>query len=257
MMEIKSISSMFVVVDDMKKELNQEQLDRYYCSIKLNEIGEQGQLKLLNSKVLVVGAGGLASSTLMYLSSSGVGYIGIIDNDNVASNNLPRQILYNSSDIGKKKVEMAKKRLRSLNKDAKAKVYDELLNIDNASKIIKGYDLIIDCVDNFETKFLINDTCVKLHKPFITGGVSDYRGQVMTYIPEKLKDFKSLFSELPVNIDEKYKDDDGVFPPAVAIISNIQASEALKYLLGIGELLTNQMLVVDTLNWHFQKIKIN
>ena len=149
MMEIKSISSMFVVVDNMKRELNQEQLDRYYCSIKLNEIGEQGQLKLLNSKVLVVGAGGLASSTLMYLSSSGIGYIGIIDSDNIASNNLPRQILYNSSDIGKKKVEMAKKRLRSLNKDVKVKVYDELLNIDNAAKIIKGYDLIIDCVDNY------------------------------------------------------------------------------------------------------------
>lgn len=240
----------------MIKELSNEQLERYYCSIKLKEIDEQGQLKLLNSKVLVVGAGGLASSTLLYLASSGVGYIGIIDNDNIASNNLPRQVLYNSSDIGKKKVEMAKKRLKSLNKDVKVKVYDELLDGSNAKKIIKGYDLVIDCVDNFETKFLINDTCVKLHKPFVTGGVSDYKGQVMTYIPGKFRDFKSLFSEPPINIDPKYQDDDGVFPPAVAIIGNIQASEALKFLLGIGELLTNQMLVVDTLNWHFQKIKI-
>ena len=246
---------MFEVVVNMKKELSQEQIKKYYCSIKLKGIDIKGQAKLLNSKVLVVGAGGLASSVLMYLASSGVGYIGIIDDDFIALDNLPRQILYNSSDIGKKKVETAKKRLKSLNKDIKVKVYDEKLTIDNAKMVIKGYDIVLDCVDNFETKFLIDDVCVSLKIPFVSGGVSDYKGQVMTYVPGISKDFKYLFSELPVNIDEKYKDDDGVFPPAVGIIGNIECSEALKLLLGIGKLLTNQMLIVDTLNWNIQKIK--
>ena len=194
---------MFVVVVNMKDKLTNEQLDRYYCSIKLDNINEQGQAKLLNSKVLVVGAGGLASSTLMYLASSGVGTIGIIDDDFIALNNLPRQIIYNSSDVGKKKVETAKKRLNELNKDVNVIIHDEKLTKDNAKEIISSYDIILDCVDNFETKFLINDTCVLLKKPFITAGVSDYKGQVMTYVPDVSKDFKSLFSELPINIDPK------------------------------------------------------
>ena len=247
---------MFVVVDNMRKELTHEQLEKYYCSIKLKEIDQKGQLKLLNSKVLVVGAGGLASSTLMYLASSGIGYIGIIDDDYVSLNNLPRQILYSPNDIGKKKIDAAKKKLESLNKDVEIKTYNERLTELNARKIISEYDLVLDCVDNFETKFLIDDACVFLNKPFVTAGVSDYKGQVMTYIPNVSSDFKSLFSELPININPQDQDDDGVFPPAVGIISNIQICEALKYLLGIGELLTNQMLVVDTLLWRFQKIAI-
>lgn len=244
---------MSVVVDNM---LTDKQLEKYYCSISLKEIGEQGQEKLLNSKVLVVGAGGLASSTLLYLASSGVGFIGIIDDDNINLDNLPRQVLYHCSDLGKKKVSVAKKRLKSLNEDVNIKVYDERLTIDNAKRILKKYDLIIDCVDNFETKFLINDTCVLLRKPFITGGVSDYQGQVMTYIPKQSIDFKSLFSELPINIKEEDKDDDGVFPPAVGLIGNIIVSEAIKYIVGIETLLKNQLLVINTLTWRVQKIDI-
>ena len=253
MMETEWILSMSVVVDDM---LNQEQLDKYYCSISLKEIGLEGQEKLLNSKVLVVGAGGLASSALMYLASSGVGYIGIIDDDIISLDNLPRQVLYNSSDVGKKKVSVAKKRLKALNPDVNVKVFDERLTKDNAKRILKKFDIIIDCVDNFETKFLINDTCVSLHKPFVTGGVSDYQGQVMTYIPDVSKDFKSLFSELPINIKPEDMDDAGVFPPAVGIIGNILASEALKYLLDIGELLTNRLLVINTMTWKIHCVEI-
>lgn len=247
---------MFVVVVNMSN-LSKEQLERYYCSIKLDGVGEKGQEKLLQSKVLVVGAGGLASSTLMYLASSGIGHIGIIDNDVVSLSNLPRQILHNESDVGAKKVASAKEKLNHLSKDVSITTYDERLTKENGEKIIKEYDLVLDCVDNFETKFLINDICVKLQKSFVTAGVSDYKGQVMTYVPGQSSDFKSLFSELPLHIEQKYIDEDqSVFPPAVGIISNIQVSEALKYLLGVGELLTNHMLVVDTLNWRFLKIEI-
>ena len=237
------------------EKLNQEQLDRYYCSIKLDDINEQGQLKLLNSRVLVVGAGGLGSYVLPLLASSGVGFVGVIDADKVGLNNLPRQTIYEYRDIGKNKVSVIKRKLERLNPDVKIKTYKSYLNKNNG-RIIKDYDLVIDCTDNFETKFLIDDLCLKYNIPFITAGVSDYKGQIMTIIPHQSSDFKSLFSELPINIDEKYKDDDGVFPSSVAIIGSIATNEALKLLLGIGSLLTDSMLVLDTRNNYFQKMKI-
>ena len=242
----------------MTDKLTDEQVKRYSCSTFLKEIGEQGQLKLLNAKVLVVGAGGLASSVLMYLVSSGIGFLGVIDDDKVSLDNLPRQILFNASEVGKKKVIVAKERLEQLNSDTKVTIYDKRLTNDNAEELFKDYDLILDCVDNFETKFLINDICVKLHKPFVTAGVSDYKGQVMSYIPSQSKhDFKSLFSELPINIEQKYKDEDrGVFPPSVGIISNIEVCEALKIIIGAGKPLIDEMLVVDTLDWYFHKMVI-
>ena len=237
--------------------LSNEQLEKYYNSISLKEIGEKGQLKLLNSSVLVVGAGGLGSASLLQLASMGIGHIGVIDNDVVKLRNLPRQIIYQYDDVNKNKVLTVKKRLKRINPDVEVKTYNYLLDESNARRIIKKYDIVLDCTDNFETKFLINDTCIKLHKPFVTAGVSDYKGQVMTVIPDKTKDFKSLFSELPINIDEKYKDDDGVFPFAVSIISLIASSEVTKYLLDIHSLLTDQMLVMDTLNMEFKKYKFS
>ena len=232
--------------------LNEEQLERYYRTIKLDDIGALGQEKLLNSKVLIVGVGGLGSHTLLSFASLGIGTIGIVDDDIVHSNNLPRQNIYTLKDVNKKKVLCAKKHIKDINKDVIIKTYPYRLDESNGKRIIKNYDIIIDCVDNFETKFLIDDISMKLKKPFITAGVSDYKGQVMTCLPNKSKDFKSLFSELPHSED----DDEGVFPLAVSIIADIAAMEACKYILNIGELLTNQMLVVDTLNWRFQKILI-
>lgn len=248
---------MFVVVVNMKKtSLNEQELNHYYHSISLKGMGIEGQLKLLNAKVLVIGVGGLGSHVLPLLVSSGVGHIGIVDDDRVSMTNLPRQTLFNVKDIEKPKVEAAKKHLRLLNPDVRIKAYKTRLSEENAKEIIKGYQLVIDCTDNFETKFLINDICVSLKKPFITGGVSDYKGQVMTYVPKISKDFKSLFSELPINIDEKYKNDDiGVFPVIVSLIGNIIVNESLKYLLGIGELLTNKLLVVNSLNNQFEIFK--
>ncbi len=245
---------MFVVGVNMDK-LSREQLDKYYCSISLSDIKEEGQLKLLQSRVLVVGAGGLGSYVLPLLASSGVGFIGVIDNDLVNLNNLPRQTIYEYKDIGKYKVNVIKRRLERINPDIKVKTYKSLLTKSNG-RIVKDYDLVIDCTDNFETKFLINDLCLKHNIPFITAGVSDYKGQVMMCIPHKSKDFKSLFDELPINIEEKYKDDDGVFPSSVAIIGSIAVNEALKYLLNIGSLLLDTLLVVDPIHNNYQKIKL-
>lgn len=244
------------MVDDMEK-LTEAQLEKYYCSTFLKEIGEEGQLKLLNSKVLVIGAGGLASSTLLYLATSGIGKLGVVDNDVVSLSNLPRQILYAQGDVGKAKVDVAKKKLEYINPDTEVTTYKMWLDKENAEDIIKDYDIVLDCVDNFETKFLINDICRKLNKPFISAGVSDYKGQIMTVTEKSKSDFKSLFSTLPVDIPQEEKDkDQGVFSIAVGIISNIQCAETLKYLLGIGDLLIDKMLIVDSLKMEFQKFEI-
>lgn len=235
-------------------KLSSEQIKRYYCSTFLPNIGKEGQLRLLNSRVLVVGAGGLGSHALTILATSGVGFIGIVDNDVVNIDNLPRQSIYEYKDIGKSKALMCKKRLRKLNPDIEVKIHKVYLNKKNASGIIKGYDIVLDCTDNFESKFLINDTCLKLNVPFVIAGVSDFKGQVMMCIPKKSNDFKSIFDELPINIDEKYKlEDQGVFPPAVAIVSNIAAGEVMKYLIGMDNLLLNELLIIDTLNNNYQK----
>ena len=238
------------------EKLNQSQLEKYYCSTFLKEIGIEGQLRLLNSRVLVIGAGGLGSSTLMYLSSSGVGHIGIVDSDIVSLSNLPRQIIYRYKDVGKAKVTVSKKRMLELNPDIEVTTYKRRATKANIKKLIQDYDIVIDCTDNFESKFLIDDACVKLNKPLVTAGVSDFQGQVNTFVPHLSKDFKSIFSALPINIDQKYIDEDqGVFPPVVGIISDIATSEALKYLLGIGELLLNQVLVFNAKKNEFHKIK--
>ena len=234
------------------KNLSSTQLDRYYCSIFLKEIGIEGQKKLFNSKVLVVGVGGLGSHVLPILVSSGVGTIGILDNDKVSFNNLPRQTLYGDSDVNKFKVTVASKKMKKLNKDVNIISHRLYLNKRNAKRIFKDYDIVIDCTDNFDTKFVINDACVSLKIPFVSAGVSDYRGQVLTCIPNKSHDFKSLFDTLPPHLEK----DPGVYPVAVSIIGNLATNEAVKYLLGIGELLTDTLLVVDTLHNHYQKILI-
>lgn len=239
------------------QELSKRQLERYFCSTFLKEIGEEGQLKLLNGKVLVVGAGGLASSSLLYLSTIGVGTIGIVDFDCINLNNLPRQIIYDEDQVGLYKVDVASKVLNKKNPDVKVVTYKEKFSEQNAKEIIKDYDLVLACVDNFDTEFVINDACKALAIPFVSAGVSGFNGQIMFVSKESKSDFKSLFSTLPLNVPKEIKDKDrGVYPLAVAIVSNIQCSEAIKYLLGIGSSLNDEMMVVDTLNLRFEKYKI-
>ena len=232
-------------------------LDKYFHTTFLKEIGIEGQKKLLNSHILVIGGGGLAASSLLYLVSIGIGHIDIVDDDKIEYNNLPRQIIFDEEDVGKYKVDVLKEKLEKKNKDVNINVIKSRLDDSNASKIILNHDIVLEFTDNFETKFLVNDTCLKLNIPFVIAGVSDYQGQVLTCIPNKTKDFKSLFSELPVNIDEKYKEEDqGVFPPSIGVISDIATSEAIKYLLNIGDLLTNKLLVVNLLANKYHIVEI-
>ena len=237
-------------MDDM---LDKQQLEIYQRTIGLKEIGEQGQEKLLNSKVLIVGAGGLGSSVILSLSSLGIGELGIIDFDIVGPSNLPRQILYGYQDLGKLKVNVIKRLLKKRNPFIKVKTYPTRLESGNATKIIKKYDVVLDCTDNFETKFLIDDVCQKLNKVYVSAGVMDYQGQVMTVISHKTSSFKSLFDELPKSDPNE---DSSIFPPAVHIVSNIAANEVVKYLLGIGDLLTDKLLVVNPLKNHYQIIEV-
>lgn len=237
-------------------KLSKRQMDKYYCSTFLKEIGEVGQEKLLNSKVLVVGAGGLGSSNILYLSSVGIGTLGIIDFDKVSLDNLPRQVLYGESDVGRAKVDVLKERFANKNSDTKIVTYNEKLTKENAFKIIKDYDIVLDCVDNFDTEFILNDVCRENKIPLVIAGVSGFKGQVMLVVDKSKHDFRSLFSSIP-NITKEIKESDrGVFPPAVAIVSNIQCAEAVKYLLGIGEPLIDTMLVIDTITMRFEKFKM-
>ncbi len=222
--------------------LNNKQKDHYYRNILLDDFGIEGQEKLLSSHVLVIGSGGLGTPSLIYLTSIGVGHITIIDDDKVSLSNLPRQILYSSEDINKPKGEVSKRKLESLNPDVKINFIQDRLTENNALEIIKGHDIVLEVTDNFETKFLVNDICKKLNIPFVIAGVSDYQGQITTCIPNKSKDFKSLFSTLPSS-DKTLVE--GVYPLSAGVIANIATSEVIKYLLGIDSLLLDKMMVVD------------
>ncbi len=236
--------------------LSHEQKTRYFNTIFLEEIGERGQEILLNSKVAVVGCGGLANTALIYLANSGIGMITIIDDDCVSYTNLPRQILFNKFDVGDYKVDVAKEKLKVINYDTVVVPFKERLTKENAKELLKGHDIVLDCTDNFETKFLINDICNELNIPFVIAGVDHFQGQIATCIPGKSKDFKSLFSTLPIHIDKKYMEEDqGVFPFSVGVIGDIAGSEVVKYLLSIGELLTDKMAVVNLLNNQYKIIK--
>lgn len=237
-------------------KLTPEQLEKYQLTISLKDINQEGQIKLLNSSILVVGTGGLGSSSLILLSSLGIGHIGIMDNDIVSLSNLPRQILYEYKDVGKAKVDVAKKKMKRMNPDIKVTAYKYRLDENNAEKIIKKYDIVLDCTDNLRTKFLINDVCVKLNKPFVTGGVSGFSGQVMTVVPPKTKTFKDVFGDTSEETLRNYEDDRAVFPVTVSIISNIACLQAVKYLLQIKDLLTDQIFVIDTKKMIFKSIKI-
>lgn len=162
-----------------------EQLERYSRHIILKEVGAKGQKKLLNASVLIIGAGGLGAPAAMYLAAAGVGTIGIVDADEVDLSNLQRQIIHSTADIGKAKVKSAKETMEAINPDVTVKTYREFVTSENIMELIKDYDFIIDGTDNFPAKFLINDACVMAGKPFSHAGIIRFKGQLMTYVPEK------------------------------------------------------------------------
>jgi adenylyltransferase/sulfurtransferase len=221
--------------------LTDEQLERYSRQMLLSGIGGVGQEKLSLSKVLVVGAGGLGSSCLLHLAAAGVGTIGIIDFDKVELSNLHRQIIHTTEDIGKPKVTSAKEKINKINPDIKVITYAERLEEKNVENILNDYEIIVDGLDNFKDKFLLNDICVKLNKKLVHAGVIGFEGQIMTIIPGSCN-LRTLFpSGIPDELNRSCKDV-GVLGTCVGIISTLQANEVLKLALNIGEPLINKIL---------------
>ncbi len=233
-----------------------EQLERYSRHIILKEIGVKGQKKLLNGKVLIVGAGGLGAPAAMYLAAAGVGTIGIIDADVVDLSNLQRQIIHTTADIGKEKVESAKETMQAINPDVKVNTYYKFLASDNIMDIIKDYDFILDGTDNFPTKFLINDACVMAKKPFCHAGILRFNGQLMTYVPGEGPCYRCVFKNPPPKDAVPTCKQAGVIGAMAGIIGCLQAMEAIKYLTGAGELLTGYLLTYDGLKGDFRKIRL-
>ena len=228
---------------------------RYSRNILIEDFGEEGQIKLKKSKVLVIGAGGLGSPVLYYLAAAGIGTLGIVDYDTVDISNLQRQILHHSNDIGISKIISAKDKLEALNPDIHIVPYEEHFTRENAVGLVCEYDFIVDCCDNYETKFLINDICVAEQKPYSHGAVLALRGEVMTYVPGHA-DYRSVFDGPPENGTVPTSAQAGILGAIAGIVGSIQATEVVKYFTGIGSLILNRLLIIDGKTMAFLSLKI-
>ena len=234
-------------------DFSETQIERYSRHIILADVGPEGQEAIMNGKVLIIGAGGLGSPVALYLAAAGVGTIGLIDGDVVDLTNLQRQIIHSTPDLDKAKVISAREKIEKLNPDVNTIVYQKLITSENITEIINGYDFIIDGTDNFPTKFLINDACVINQKPFSHGGILRFEGQTMTYTPGNTC-YRCVFNTPPPKDAVPSCSQAGVLGSIAGILGTIQATEALKYLIGKGELLTNRMLIFDALNMNFKTV---
>ena len=243
----------------MKNTLNKSQIERFSRQLILKNIGAKGQKKILASRILVVGVGGLGCPAAENLVRAGIGTIGLIDNDIVNLSNIHRQSLFNSKDIKKLKVSVAAKKLQEINPLTKIKTYKSRLNQKNIENIFKNYEIIIDGSDNFKTKFLINDYCIKLKKKLVTGAISKFDGHVFTFNfkDKKTASLKSFYQEKEVSDDILNCEYDGVLGTTASIVGATQANEALKMVMDIGQNLKNQILIIDLLNLNFRKVKFN
>ena len=211
--------------------LNKMARELYARQIMMKEIGEAGQQKLADASVLVVGCGGLGTPVLYYLTAMGIGHLGICDGDKVALSNLNRQLLYTTADIGKPKAVTAAQRLLALNPKLKTSVYDCFLNAKIAGNIVPGYDIVVDCLDNFSSRFMINDACVMAGKPFVHAGVGEFYGQLMTITPGKGPCLRCLFPQ--GDHKKKLEESNGIIGATAGVLGALQAVEVLKYLLGL------------------------
>ena len=243
----------------MSLKLNQEQIKRFSRQIILKNIGIVGQKKIIESKVLIVGMGGLGCPVAEFLTRSGVGSLGIIDYDSVDLSNIHRQSLYDYNDINKPKVKAAKKKLNIINSKTKIICYKLKLNKNNFGKIIKNYDYIVDGSDNFKTKFLINDFCLKSKKFLVSGAISKFDGHIFTFDFRNKKNpcLRCFFQENEISEDILNCEFEGILGTIAGIIGTIQANEVLKQILNIGKNLNGFILILDLLNLNFRKVKLN
>ncbi len=234
-------------------DFTEEQIQRYSRHILLQDVGVEGQEKILNGKVLIIGAGGLGAPIALYLAAAGVGTIGIIDGDVVDLSNLQRQVIHFTPDVDKPKVLSAKEKINLINPDVNVITYQELFTAANAFDIIKDYDFIVDGTDNFPVKFLINDACVLAGKPFSHGGILRFEGQTLTYLPGHAC-YRCLFNAPPPPNAVPTCSQAGVLGAIAGMLGTIQAAEVLKYLTGVGDLLTDRLLTFNAKTMDFRKI---
>ena len=241
----------------MKSQLNKKIIERFSRQIILRDIGILGQKKILSSRVLVIGAGGLGSPVVEFLSRAGIGSLGIVDDDKVSLSNLHRQSLYNTSDIGKFKVNIAKDKIKKINPNTRVTIYKIRLNNNNFKKIINDYDYIVDGSDNFATKFLLNDFCLKFKKVLITGAISKFDGHIFTFSfkDKKIPCLRCFFQESNISNDLLNCESEGILGTVAGIVGTIQANEVLKKILNIGIGLDGHIFIIDLLHLNFKKVK--
>ena len=242
----------------MTGQLNKKIIERFSRQIVLKDIGVLGQKKILSSKVLIIGAGGLGSPVAEFLSRAGVGILGIVDNDRVSLSNLHRQSLYSSSDIGKYKVNASKDQIKKINPNTKVNTYKIRLNNKNFRKIINNYDYIVDGSDNFRTKFLLNDFCLNYKKILITGAISKFDGHIFTFNfkNKKIPCLRCFFQESEISDDLINCETDGILGTTAGIIGTMQANEVLKKILNIGVGIDGNIFILDLLHLNFRKVKL-
>ena len=238
--------------------LNEKEKEKYNRQLIIPNFGLEGQLVLKNSKVIVIGLGGLGSGALYYLASAGVGHISIVDKDEVELSNLNRQILHNELDVSKSKTSSAYEKLQKMNPELEIKEYKENLTSDNIEQIIAGYDFVIEASDNFETKFLVNDTCIRLKIPFVIGGVHQFEGQLITVIPGETACYRCVFKEIPEKGSYPTTSEEGVMGTTAGFFGIIEANETIKFLIfrDTEKLLVNKILYGDILYNTFETFEV-
>ena len=236
--------------------LTEEQIERYSRHIMLKEVGGKGQKKLFDGRVLIIGAGGLGSPIALYLAAAGVGTIGLADADEVDLSNLQRQIAHHTKDIGVPKVLSAKEKMTAMNPDITVTTYQTWVSAANIGEMIAGYDFVIDGTDNFAAKFLINDACVMAGKPYSHGGILQFDGQTMTVRPGESACYRCIFPTPPPRDAIPTCSRAGVIGVLPGVLGTIQATEAIKFLLGKGELLTDRLLTYNALRMRFREVPI-
>ena len=243
----------------MSSKLNKSQIERFSRQIILKNIGTIGQKKILNSKVLIIGIGGLGCPVAEYLTRSGVGIIGIVDHDVVSLSNMHRQSLYDEKDLGKAKIKVARKKLKEINSKIKINIYNFRLDKKKFEKIIGNYDYIVDGTDNFESKFLINDLSLKYKKFLVTGAISKFDGHIFTFNFSDKKNpcLRCFYQEEIISDDMLNCEYEGILGTVAGVVGTMQANEILKKILNIGHNLNGFILILDLLNLNFRKVKVN
>ena len=247
-----------VISTDLNSDfLSLDEKERYKKHLTLKEIGFKGQLKLKNSSVICIGAGGLGSSVLLYLAASGIGRIGIVDNDQVEKSNLQRQIIHETNTVGNLKINSAQERIKRLNPNIEVTTFNKRINSENVIEIIKDFDIVCDCSDNFGTRYLINDACLILNKALVFGSVQGFEGQISVFnLNKKSPNLRDLLPESPVKNNIPSCEEFGVVGVSTGLIGILQVNEIIKIILNKGEILDGKIMIFDLLNMNIKTLNL-